>query len=191
MSLAHAILGTLRSGPMTGYDLKTRCFDTSVAHFWPADQAQIYRTLDRMADDGWVTSAIEAQESRPNRKEYRITDEGRAELTRWLGTDLALPARRDPFLVQLFFAAPLSGAQIDALLRQQIEFHRELLSRYEAIPLPELADLAGSREFSLQRLTLELGLALERTHIAWAEQARRTVAGLPEESDPGEAQTVG
>jgi PadR family transcriptional regulator AphA len=186
MSLAHAILGTLRSGPMTGYDLKTRCFDQSVAHFWPADQAQIYRTLDRMAADDWVSSAIEAQEGRPNRKEYRITAAGRDELARWLVTDLALPALRDPFLVQLFFADPLSGEQIDALLVRQIEHHRERLDRLEAIPLPGLADLAGSREYSLQRLTLELGLALERAHIAWAEQARLVVASLPE-SEPQSA----
>src|SRR5579875_1236367 len=44
MSLTHAILGFLNRQPMTGYDLKTQCFDISVAYFWPADQAQIYRT---------------------------------------------------------------------------------------------------------------------------------------------------
>jgi PadR family transcriptional regulator, regulatory protein AphA len=180
MSLSHAILGTLRAEPMTGYDLKTRCFDQSVAHFWPADQAQIYRTLDRMAADGWVESAIETQDGRPNRKEYRITGAGRDELARWLLTDLALPALRDPFLIQLFFADPLSNAQIDGLLLRQIAHHRERLQRLEAIPLPALSELTASREFSLQRLTLELGLALERAHIAWAEQARQVVTNLPE-----------
>ena len=47
MSLGHAILGFLNREPMTGYDLKTRCFDDDAAHFWTADQAQVYRTLDR------------------------------------------------------------------------------------------------------------------------------------------------
>ncbi len=49
MSLPHAILGFLREQPLTGYALKTQRFDVSVANFWPADQAQIYRTLDRLA----------------------------------------------------------------------------------------------------------------------------------------------
>jgi len=48
MSLPHAILGFLREQPLTGYALKTQRFDVSVANFWPADQAQIYRTLDRL-----------------------------------------------------------------------------------------------------------------------------------------------
>ena len=52
MSLKHAILGLLTIQPMTGYELKHEAFDTSIAHFWQADQSQIYRTLDRMESDG-------------------------------------------------------------------------------------------------------------------------------------------
>jgi hypothetical protein len=45
MSLEFAILGFLNYQPYSGYDLK-KIFDTSVRHFWPADQSQIYRTLE-------------------------------------------------------------------------------------------------------------------------------------------------
>ena len=47
MSLEFAILGFLNYHPYSGYDLK-KIFDTSVSHFWPADQSQIYRTLSRL-----------------------------------------------------------------------------------------------------------------------------------------------
>ena len=47
MSLEYAILGFLNYLPLSGYDLK-KMFDTSVQHFWPADQSQIYRTLARL-----------------------------------------------------------------------------------------------------------------------------------------------
>jgi len=50
MSLAYAILNTLQQKEMTGYDLKTSCFDQCIAHLWPADQAQIYRTLDKLVE---------------------------------------------------------------------------------------------------------------------------------------------
>ena len=39
MSLEYAILGFLNYHPYTGYDLK-KIFDTSIRHFWPADQSQ-------------------------------------------------------------------------------------------------------------------------------------------------------
>ena len=61
--------------PYSGYDLK-KIFDTSVRHFWPADQSQIYRTLSRMSEKGWVEIEVIHQESRPDRKEYRITPAG-------------------------------------------------------------------------------------------------------------------
>ena len=181
MSLPHAILGILRDRPMTGYDLKTRFFDRTIAHFWPADQAQIYRTLDRMVTDGWVTDELERQESRPNRRVYHLTEVGKAELLRWLGSDQALAILREQFLIQLFFAAPLPNTTIDALLAQQATLHQEKLARYEAIPLPPLDQLRDSREFALQRLTLEWGLALERAYLDWCELARGIVAELPEE----------
>src|SRR3954454_12914146 len=180
MSLAHAILGILRDQPMSGYDLKTEGFDRSIAHFWPADQAQIYRTLDRMAAEGWVTADLEGQENRPNRKGYRLTDAGQAALGRWLQREQPLPAYREPFLVQLFFARDLPNAAIAELLAQQRELHQERLARYRAIPLPPLAELTTERDFSLQRLTLELGIALEQAQLAWLEQAQEAVRALPE-----------
>jgi len=182
MSLPHAILGILRNQPMTGYDLKTACFDKSIAHFWPADQAQIYRTLDRMAADGWVTAELEVQDGRPNRKVYHLTDGGRAELDRWLQANQPLPAYREPFLIQLFFAGELSNAAIATLLAHQRELHQERLARYHAIPLPPLAELSAERDLSLQRLTLELGIALEQAKLAWLEKAEEVVRGLPKTS---------
>ncbi len=44
----HAILGFLNAQARSGYDLKTRCFDVEAEAFWNADQAQIYRTLERL-----------------------------------------------------------------------------------------------------------------------------------------------
>src|SRR5215813_8418841 len=108
MSLMHAILGFLSHKAQTGYDLKTEAFDDSVAYFWPADQAQIYRTLDKLTEQGLVECHIEIQQDRPNRKVYSITESGNNELTRWLNEFQTPPVYREPFLIQLFFADQLS-----------------------------------------------------------------------------------
>ena len=182
MSLTHAILGLLTLAPMTGYDLKNRSFDTSIAHFWPADQAQIYRTLDKMAEQGWIESHVEFQEDRPNRKVYSITWDGRVELHRWLLLPQPLPPYREPFLIQLFFAEDLSNDEIIALLEAQRDEHRERLKDYLAIPLPTLDHLAQDRQTSLQRLTLEMGLQIEQAYLDWFELAINVVRNLPEKS---------
>src|SRR5688572_3144470 len=131
MSLPHAILGILQYYPMTGYDLKTQFFDESITHFWSADQAQIYRTLDKLAEQGWVESQLEIQQDRPNRKVYSITETGRTELRRWLTTDQPLHAVREPLLIQLFFAAQLPNETVVEMLQRQLMAHQERLKIYE------------------------------------------------------------
>lgn len=165
MSLAHAILGLLQQEERTGYDLKTSCFDQCIAHLWPADQAQIYRTLDKLVEQDWITCTVEIQHDRPNRKVYSVTEAGKAELIRWLQCPQPLPTVREPLLVQLFFAAQLPNEAIMHLLEQQIAARHEKLAECETIELPTLGDKSASREQIMQRLVLELVIRREQAYI--------------------------
>ena len=171
MSLAHVILGLLQQEEMTGYDLKTSCFDQCIAHLWPADQAQIYRTLDKLVDQGWITCTVEIQHDRPNRKVYSLTESGEVELRRWLESHQPLPTVREPFLVQLHFAAQLPNDAIIHLLEQQLAARREKLAECEQVKLPPLDDESASREQVMQRLVLELVIRREQTYIDWLKRA--------------------
>jgi DNA-binding PadR family transcriptional regulator len=168
MSLAHAILGFLRQQPNTGYDLKTEQFDASVAHFWRADQAQIYRTLDKLAEQDWVESRIEIQTDRPNRKIYAITAAGEAELRRWLEEVQELPIHREPFLVQLFFAGQLDDQAIIRQMQAQLAQHEAVLQRYQEIHIPVDCPTPEERRAArLQQMTLDFGIRAEQTYIQW------------------------
>ena len=80
MSLDAAILGFLGERPRSGYDLKTRCFDGVARDFWTADQAQIYRTLERLQAAKLVRSSRKRQTGKPDRKVYSVTAAGSASL---------------------------------------------------------------------------------------------------------------
>ncbi|QPC82250.1 PadR family transcriptional regulator [Phototrophicus methaneseepsis] len=179
MSLPHAILGLLDIAPMTGYDLKHQAFDSTVAHFWQADQAQIYRTLSKLADDGLVTSEVEVQEERPNRKVYHITEAGRAALRDWLHTEQPLAVHREPFLVQMFFADQLDDEIILAQIARQREAHEANIARYEDIPMPGLNETGLDRRRTFWRLTLEMGLAMEQMYLDWLDQCEDVIRKLP------------
>lgn len=171
MSLAHAILGLLQQEERTGYDLKTSCFDECIAHLWPADQSQIYRTLDKLVEQGWISCTVEIQHDRPNRKVYSVTEAGKAEFIRWLQCHQPLPTVREPLLIQLFFAAELPNEAITQLLEQQLTTRHEKLAECENIELPHLGDQAASREQIMQRLALELVIRREQTYIDWLKTA--------------------
>ncbi len=115
MSLEYAILGFLEVGPKTGYDLKKR-FDRSVSGFWSADQSRIYRTLDKLKTQGWVSQDVVAQTDRPDRKPYTITNEGRNAFHHWMEECQPGAPSRNAFLVQLFFAGLLSDDEAIGLL---------------------------------------------------------------------------
>jgi PadR family transcriptional regulator AphA len=181
MSLAHAILGLLADEPMTGYDLKTVAFDRSVTHFWSADQAQIYRTLDRLADQGLVEYTLEIQPDAPNRKVYRPTEAGLAELRRWLAQPQPLTPRRDPGLIQLFFGHHLDNAALLAVLERQLAEHTARLATYQAIQKRSPLRMAeGSRKVICHKLTLSCGLSSEQAAIDWLEATIAAVRELPE-----------
>lgn len=180
MSLRHAILGFLQVMPMTGYDLKTQAFDRTVTHFWSAVQQQVYRELDKMADWGWIAYEIEVQTDRPSRKVYHITEAGRAELADWLTQHQPLAQHREAFLIQLFFAAQLSNAQVIALLDAQLAGHRERLATLQQINIPPTDDPYRLRQQTMTKLTLDLGLRMEQMYIDWLTEAIATVRSLPE-----------
>jgi PadR family transcriptional regulator, regulatory protein AphA len=181
MSLTHAILGLLQcTAPMTGYDLKTQHFDESIGYFWPADQAQVYRTLDKMAEEGWVESRIEVQEGRPNRKIYAITEAGYDELQRWLVERHPVPSVREPFLIQTYFAGMLPNAVILDLLAERMKAHQALLEEYQQVPLPPLDELTDQREHAMARLTLEFGLRYQQMQMEWIKLAMEIVSNLLE-----------
>jgi DNA-binding PadR family transcriptional regulator len=157
MSLEYAILGFLNYAPLTGYELK-KAFDASVRHFWPANQSQIYRTLARMAERGWVEMEVVPQEDRPPRKVYHITEAGREALLRWLSTPPALTEPRIPWLIHI--AAPLPDEHIAAMLKallEQVQARLEALSRVPEAIRVYSALVGSARDAWLWALALEYG----------------------------------
>lgn len=180
MSLKFAILGLLNALPMTGYDLKHQAFDQTVQHFWPADQSQIYRTLGRLEENGWVVKSVEPQDDRPDRHVYAITAEGQRALMEWLTSDQRLVDLRDPLLVQIFFGQEVPREDLLRVLNHQQRAHRERLASYKEIPIPPADSRPQDRWLALQHLTLEFGMALEQMYIDWLKRCRSVVAGLPD-----------
>jgi DNA-binding PadR family transcriptional regulator len=179
MSLAHAILGFLREQAMTGYDLKNLCFDHDAQHFWTADQAQIYRTLDSLESRGHVASRVRRQRSRPDRKVYSITPSGAEELDRWAATPTPLPPLRDPFLIQLRFADQLPDDDLLDIVRER---RRAMQQRLDSLRARTAEESRGSgRDAVLHRLTLGAAMSDARAAIDWLDGTLETLSALIEQ----------
>ncbi|MBR0600389.1 PadR family transcriptional regulator [Sinanaerobacter chloroacetimidivorans] len=123
MSLQNAVLGILTYSPMTGYQLG-KIFDKSVNYSWTASLSQIYRELGILEKKGFVTSEIEKQDDRPDKRIYYITDEGKEAFVQWLEDfpeNFASP-KRDEFALRIFFGSQLDDAE---MIRQFQKFVKE------------------------------------------------------------------
>jgi len=101
MSLRFALLGLLARESLTGYDL-TKRFDSTVGFFWSAKHSQIYPELANLTQEGLVTFELVTQTSKPNKKIYTITEEGRNVLRSWIDTPGDRRTVKDPLLMRIW-----------------------------------------------------------------------------------------
>jgi DNA-binding PadR family transcriptional regulator len=71
---ARVILGMLKLGVRTGYEIK-KAIDTSTRFFWGASFGQIYPELHKLREVGLVTAKDEPR-GRVKRTEYTLTARG-------------------------------------------------------------------------------------------------------------------
>jgi DNA-binding PadR family transcriptional regulator len=160
---SYLVLGCLATmGAATPYELK-QAVSAGVGYFWSFPHSQLYSEPARLARAGLLDEQRETAGRR--RRLFSITDEGLAELHRWLSDPTAaLPEIRDIALLKLFFGAHAGRANLIALAQTQHAAHQQRLAVYEALSDAVTPDPAGA--------TLGLGLAWERAATAfWASIA--------------------
>jgi DNA-binding PadR family transcriptional regulator len=120
MDVKTVCLGMLTDGPASGYDLKKE-FESSFGHFFAAGYGSIYPALSSLAEQGLVECEEIPQEGKPDRKVYRITDEGRAFLLKALENPAPTHKLRSEFLATMCFAHLMRKQDIEAVLDYQLE----------------------------------------------------------------------
>ncbi len=129
LTIEHALLGFLYQQPMHGYQLHQRLAEAhDLGLVWRLKEAQLYRLLGRLEDEGYITVVSEAHGSRPPRKMLHLTPQGEAAFLAWTrspvqrGRDLRLE-----FMAKLYFARQLgAGATNDLIQAQRRELDRWL-----------------------------------------------------------------
>ncbi|WP_026370260.1 PadR family transcriptional regulator [Kallotenue papyrolyticum] len=138
MSVKHALLALLYQRPMHGYELG-RQLSLTVQAEWEVKPGQIASTLQRLAEAGLVEYEIEPTADAPDRKVYRLTEAGLAELTDWYRQPEVREYRLgDAFYIKLVLSlvgGPVPPEQV--LMEQRRALYREL---HQATELRRKAD---------------------------------------------------
>lgn len=170
MSLKHAILILLETEPGSGYDLVKR-FKAGLGYFWNAKHQQVYLELKKLSEAGWLEFAEEAQETRPDKKVYRLTAEGHAELLRWLSEPVQPNKINDALLVKLFGGELTRVDNLRDEMARHVAVHRQTLDSLLSLERDYLAwPDEQRRSWRLPYLTLRRGILGEQAWLAWADE---------------------
>jgi DNA-binding PadR family transcriptional regulator len=182
---ARVILGMLKLGVSTGYDIK-KIIDGSTRFFWTASFGQIYPELKRLEKEGLARSRQEPR-GKVKRTVYELTPKGDEALQEWL-TDRedVIFEIRDESLLRLFFSDMLPKEEVLANLRMQQRLFGLVLERFGQIEVEAREGIEQGREYPY--LALRYGLDFITWARDWyAEVERRLAAGEPLfELDDGE-----
>jgi DNA-binding PadR family transcriptional regulator len=175
---ARVILGMLKLGVGTGYDVK-KAIDTSTRFFWTASYGQIYPELKRLRKAGLVR-AKEEPRGKVKRTVYSLTPKGERALHEWLtDSENVIFEVRDEGLLRLFFGDVLSREEVLANLRMQRQLFEMVLDRFRAIEVDAREGFADESQ-RYPHLALRYGIDFMRwSHDWFAEVERRLEAGEP------------
>jgi len=174
---AYVILGMLRLGRRTGYDIKA-LVDVSTRFFWAASYGQIYPELKRLEEMGLVQGEAEAQGGR-QRRAYSLTPEGEQALRSWIasGAPLHFELRHEGMLRFFFADAATLEEQVD-LLRTIRADHARVRDQLRSMhPGPQAAEEEGGKRFTLR--TLEFGIAYNEFIVDWTESLEQELTRTP------------
>ena len=173
--LKYAIIGFLKYKPNTGYEIK-QTMDKSTGHFWHAKQSQIYTTLKKLEEDGFVISHHEPQEGRPDRRVYTITESGGKELQEWLSQPVTkLDKSKVILLLKLFFSGKEDKETILTQLRLQRSLHERQFELYKTEPTDFIEEVVASqpelkRDALLWEATRRFGELHEEIYLTWLDE---------------------
>jgi PadR family transcriptional regulator, regulatory protein AphA len=174
MSLRHALLGLLNFSPSSGYEL-AKHFEHTLRRIWHARNHQLYPELARLAADGHVRVV---EEGVRGRRTYAITDDGHAELRRWLvEVEPDRTMRSETYLRAFLLSTVLSRQDALAVLDKEIEVWTE-----QRAGLLEVMERSAriSPPHGSHNLAMDLTLRMTDAMLGWSREAAERIAQRPD-----------
>jgi DNA-binding PadR family transcriptional regulator len=171
-TLEYVLLGILDQHPQHGYDLYRQL---SALHgirlIWNLKQSMLYALLDKLEADGLLVGQLIAGESRPVRREYHLTDEGRQAFLTWRQSPVQHGREmRQDFLARLYFASQTGLPAALTLIEQQkqvcLQWRKGMQAEYEAAAAAATYD----------RFVLSFRLSQVQSMLDWLESCARELA---------------
>jgi PadR family transcriptional regulator AphA len=156
------LLGLLMSKPRHGYELYQE-FSNELGRVWELGLSKLYAQLRQLEEAGLVEAHMEAQSSRPARKVYHLTSEGRVVFLEWVRQPTPyLRHLRVEFLARLYFFRLLALDGLDGLVARQQAVCQAQIERFDR--------LAAETDDEFRRCVLEFRRGQLGAVVRWLDR---------------------
>ncbi|MCZ4280455.1 PadR family transcriptional regulator [Kiloniella laminariae] len=169
MDVRTLCLGALYLGEASGYEIKKAFEEGPFSHFQDASFGSIYPALGRLSNEGLVDCTQMAQEKRPDKKVYRLTEKGSLVLIESLMTPPAPDKVTSDFFFLLYFSDLLPPRQTRQLIDKRIAFYQDTIKR--------MSDCDPSTFPLGQQLCHGLGMTIYKSSLDYLEQHKHAFPG--------------
>lgn len=171
LTIEYALLGFLYRQPMHGYEIHRQLLaQEGLGLVWRLKQSQLYALLAKLERQGYITTTLQPQDTRPPRKMLQLTAAGREAFLQWLQTPVPQGRKmRLEFMAKLYFIHKVKPAAVTTLLDGQRQVCREWLAR-----LQTQAD-AWTSERPFEWLVYQFRLGQVEAMLHWLDVCERTL----------------
>ncbi len=154
---------------MSGYDIKKHVQKTLTA-VTNASYGTLYPTLHKLLAEGALEMQEIPQTARPSKKLYRITEQGREELQKWLRQPPVADQIRREFLLKVYLAQHLPKEHFKALLAGRRDEQEAQLRA-----LRQASNAPGSQR---QKWIIDYALSQCAAELKWLDQLETEIENV-------------
>lgn len=176
-----AILGMLTLEPMSGYEFRKTAAEC-LGFFWQESYGQIYPTLKKLHEKGYLTKSLVKNGGKPDKQVYSITNKGREVFRKWLDQETSLESKRNELLLKLFFGGKTNPGEQIRELRTIQEKHERLLAELRVIEEWHVRNYDHHALTPYWLITIRFGLRRISALIEWCRESIETLQKARTES---------
>jgi DNA-binding PadR family transcriptional regulator len=177
MDVKTLCLGVLVLGDASGYEIKKHFEEGPFSYFHAAGFGSIYPALGAMLAEGLATCKEVAQDGRPAKKVYSITEAGCRAFRRELGKTPNPDSYRSEAIFMMFFADLLDPDHLAEVYQRHLDAHQ---AKVACLSDPDCTVTNHGRRF-----IRGLGLAVSRAMVDYMEANRGLLLGAGDAVDDG------
>ena len=179
------MLVLLRDGPKHGYQLRAD-FVERTNGLWTLNTGQVYTTLDRLARDGLVVAAPDADDGGDDRRRaYQLTEAGRRRAEGWLAESDRDAPDRDELVLRVLLVIGHAPDEAQAVIASQRD---GLMRRLQAVRRSQ----RDTADDLVSRLTADAAAIRLESELRWldlCDERLRAATTRPLQADRPEPPT--